>query len=101
MSEKTDTLQVPATLADMALIDAPSAAAAASLSTSSFLARVRRGEAPEPVLRGNRCTRWRAADVRAWLIELASQPHDDFVIERARKANKAAAARRQAAKAGA
>lgn len=37
------------------------------LSASSLYRKTAAGEFPEPVRLGARCTRWRAADVRAWL----------------------------------
>lgn len=102
MTAKTDLPPVPAALADVALIGAPPIAAAADMSVSSWLEMVRSGEAPQPVLRGNRCTRWRLADVRAWLIERAAQPmHDDAVVAKATRASRAAQAKRTAAQAGA
>lgn len=97
MTAKTDLPPVPAALADVALIDGPTAAASAGISTTTWQNLVRDGDAPAPVLRGNRCTRWRMADVRAWLIERAAQPlADSEVIERATRASRAAQAKRQA-----
>ncbi len=37
------------------------------LSASSIFRKTAAGEFPDPVRLGARCTRWRAADVRAWL----------------------------------
>ena len=37
------------------------------LSASSIFRKTAAGEFPEPVRLGARCTRWRAADVQAWL----------------------------------
>lgn len=112
MTAKTDLPPVPPALADVALIDGPTCAAAGGESISKFSDGVRRTEAgqlkpgevpyPQPVIRGNRCTRWRMADVRAWLIERAAQPqHDDAVIDKATKASRAAQRKRDAAQAGA
>lgn len=93
---------VPAALADVALIDGPTAAAAASLGISKWLDLVRCGDAPAPVMRGNRCTRWRLADVRDWLIERAAQPvDDDALITKATRASRAAKAKRDAKRTGA
>lgn len=39
---------------------------------SRFLEAVRLGEAPKPAFKAPRCTRWRWADVRAWLDALAA-----------------------------
>jgi predicted DNA-binding transcriptional regulator AlpA len=63
----------PPELADVALIDAPRIAAAACMSLSSWHELVRTGQAPQPVMRAPRCTRWRLADVRAWLAARAER----------------------------
>lgn len=95
---------VPAALADVALIDAPRIAIAACISLSLWHDLVRRGEAPAPVLRAPRCTRWRLADVRDWLrqrAERGSDPEAQAAVIRAAKAGaKAAQAKRQLAKGG-
>lgn len=76
MTAKTDTQptgqSVPAPLADVALIDAPACAAAGSMSVSWWHQQVAEGNAPQPVIRAPRCTRWRVADVRAFWIAFAS-----------------------------
>lgn len=64
---KTICLQVPAihpALVDVALIDAPTCAAAGAVSKSWWYAEVAAGRAPAPVVQGNRFSRWRLADVR-------------------------------------
>lgn len=61
----------PEALADVALIDGPSLAAAACISVSQFYELVRTGQAPQPVIRAPRCTRWRMTDGRDWLKRLA------------------------------
>lgn len=102
VTAKTDLPPVPAALADVAMIDGPTCAAACGISISSWLDLVRAGKAPAPVIRQPRCTRWRMADVRTWLIERAAQPvHDSAVIERATRASRKAQAKREAAQAGA
>ncbi len=102
VTAKTDLPPVPAALADVALIDAPSIAATASMAISTWLDLVRNGDAPQPVLRGNRCTRWLMADVRNWLVERASKPlDDDALIARSTKASRAAKAKRDASRTGA
>jgi predicted DNA-binding transcriptional regulator AlpA len=92
-------------LADVALIDAPRIAAAACLSLSQWYAMVARGDAPQPVMRSVRCTRWRLSDIRAWLADRAERGCDPqaarAVVMKARNASKAAQARRQARQAGA
>lgn len=62
---------LPAALADVALVDARQCASAAGISLSLWFELVRAGKAPQPAFRGNRCTRYRLADVRAWLVEFA------------------------------
>jgi predicted DNA-binding transcriptional regulator AlpA len=80
---------------DVAHIDGPGAAAAACLSISQWHALVREGRAPQPVIRAPRFTRWRLADVRAWLVARESQSAADArVIEQAHKAAAAARAKR-------
>lgn len=71
MTRKRDLPAVPPALADVAFVDAPTCAAAAGLSISSWHDLVREGVAPAPAFRAPRCTRWRIADVRTWLIERA------------------------------
>lgn len=54
---------LPAALADVALIDGKTCAAAGSMSESWWHAEVAAGRAPQPVIRAPRCTRWSCADV--------------------------------------
>ena len=37
------------------------------LSTATVYRKLAAGEFPKPVRLGSRCTRWKAADVRAWI----------------------------------
>ena len=67
---------IPPELADVALIDGPSIAAAGCMALSVFHDLVRTGDAPQPVLRGPRCTRWRLADAREWLKQRAERGSD-------------------------
>ena len=87
-------------LSDVALIDGPACAAAACISLSLWHELVRTGKAPQPVIRRPRCTRWRIADVRAWLIECsASGTHSvsaQRVMAQANKASRKAAEKRAA-----
>lgn len=115
MTAKTALPAVPGALADVALCTGPEAAAAARDSVSSFLDGVRRtaagklkpGEAPypQPVIRQPRCTRFKIADVRAWLIQRAEANTQDaarVVVLNATRASAAARSKRQvAAQAGA
>jgi predicted DNA-binding transcriptional regulator AlpA len=99
VTAKNQLPDVPAALADAALIDGPTCAAAAAISISSWHDLVRAKAAPQPVIRRPRCTRWRLADVRAWLIERAAQGTDDAtkcrVMAQAKKASAAASAMRR------
>lgn len=55
--------RLPTALADVALIDGKTCAAAGSMSESWWHAEVAAGRAPQPVIRAPRCTRWACADV--------------------------------------
>lgn len=96
-SKKSDLPPVPASLADVALVDAPSIAAAAQLSLSAWHALVHDLEAPQPVVRQPRYTRWRVADIRAWLVKRAETGADPnvaaAVVEKAIKASAKARSR--------
>ncbi len=54
-----------------ALLTIDTVAATTGLSHRSIYRLAQRGELP-PAVRGNRCTRWRASDVRAWLVAKAT-----------------------------
>lgn len=81
MTAKTDTKPtsqaLPADLAAVALIDAPTCAAAGAMSVSWWHDEVRAGRAPAPVIRKPRCTRWRMADVRAFWAKSVEQAAAD------------------------
>lgn len=105
MTAKTDTKPnpqaLPADLAAVALIDAPTCAAPGAMSVSWWHEEVRAGRAPAPVIRKPRCTRWRLADVRAFWAKFAEQGAADTqaaasVKARATKASAAARAKRSA-----
>jgi predicted DNA-binding transcriptional regulator AlpA len=90
---------LPADLAAVALIDAPTCAAAGAMSVSWWHEEVRAGRAPAPVIRKPRCTRWRLTDVRAYWSRSAEQAASDArsaadVKARATKASAAAQAKR-------
>lgn len=72
MINKPSLPPVPAALADVAFIDGPTCAAASGISLSSWHELVRLGQAPQPVIRQPRFTRWQVAQVRAFLIERPS-----------------------------
>ena len=92
MTTKTRAATIPAALQDVALVDAPACAAAASCGLTHWLELVRRGEAPQPAIRRPRYTRWRLAEVREWLATVSGD--DPTVIARARHASRAARAKR-------
>lgn len=100
MTAKTDPnpQPLPADLAAVALIDAPTAAAAGSMSVSWWHAEVAAGRAPAPAFRAPRCTRWRVAEVAAFWRTFSAQGDAsaaDAVKARATKASAAARAKRR------
>ena len=97
MTRKIDLPEVPAALADVALIDGPTCAAAGGMSLSSFHDAVRVGNAPAPVVRAPRCTRWRLSDIRVWLIERASRPLTEEAEALTARAKRASAKAREPA----
>ena len=91
---------VPAALVDVALIDGPTSAATGDVSISQWHELVRIREAPQPVIREPRCTRWRLIDVRNYWAERAARGVNAQAAERmtaqARKASAKAAEQRRA-----
>lgn len=88
--------QVHAALEDVALIDAKGITACYKGSLSDWHDRVRRGDAPRPVIQRPRFTRWALADVRAWLEKQQTQQTPEAtaaVVQQARKASAAARAK--------
>lgn len=100
--EPNQTVQsLPADLADVALTDAPEAAAVGKMKPSWWYEKVRAGIAPQPVIRAPRCTRWRRSDVIEFWRKFAEQSANDsstaaLVQARATKASAAAKAKRAA-----
>lgn len=93
---------IPPALAEVAMIDGPTCAAAGGMSASWWHEEVRAGRAPQPAVRQPRCTRWRLADVVRYWREFAERgANDGSVTQRASKASAAAKAKREAAQAGA
>ena len=93
---------LPADLAAVALVDASTCAAPGQMSLSWWYEQVAAGHAPQPVIRGPRCTRWRMADVRNFWLERATQAQTapeaaEAIVRRAKKASAAAQAKRAAA----
>jgi predicted DNA-binding transcriptional regulator AlpA len=87
-------------LGEAALIDAKGVAAAGCMSISKWYELVRSGEAPQPVIRRQRFTRWRVVDIRAFLLSLATNGCEErttaAVIAKAKKASATAKAKRAA-----
>lgn len=99
VTAKIDLPPIPPALADVAMIDGPQCAAAGGISLSSWHELVRLKEAPQPVIRQPRYTRWRLSDIRAWLIERAAQQSVSTaaaVVAQATKASAKARAKRAA-----
>jgi hypothetical protein len=90
-------------LADVALIDARTAAAVGGLTISWWHAKVAAGIAPRPAIQQPRFTRWRLADVRLFWQNIAEQANPEATARlkaQANKAQAAAQARRRAAAGG-
>lgn len=62
----------PSMLPDWALVDVSIPCTVLGSSRSHFLALVKAGEAPQPVVTGNRFTRWRMGDVREFAERIAA-----------------------------
>jgi len=60
---------LPEAHADVSLGDINDLRALTRMSASWIHDAVRAGNFPRPVIQAPRCTRWRIADVRAWLME--------------------------------
>lgn len=90
---------LPADLTAVALIDAPTCAAAGAMSVSWWHEEVRVGRAPAPAIRNQRCTRWRLADVRAFWAKSAEPAAEGAQAAEALKARatKASTAAREPA----
>lgn len=94
--------QPASNLADVAFLDIRDVCAAARMSASWIHEEVRARRFPQPMRFGPRCTRWRSADVRDWLIARAAAADADaepgtLLTARAKKASDAAQAKRRAA----
>ena len=76
-NQKYSTQHLPADLVSVALIDAPTCAAAGDMSVSWWHEEVRAGRAHAPAIRKPRCTRWRLADVHAFWGSLAANGASD------------------------
>lgn len=92
----------PHALADVAFLDIADVCAAARMSASWIHDEVRAGRFPRPLRFGPRCSRWRSAEVRAWLVDRAAAAEADTetalaMSARAKKASEAAQAKRRGA----
>lgn len=96
---KDRTGRIPQAFEAVALIDGPTCAAIGQMSITWWLDKVSKGEAPQPVIRAARCTRWRAADVHTFWQALAAQGCDArtaALLSTVNKATVAAKAKRAA-----
>lgn len=67
-SQSLDALQLQDALLKMQTVTQ-----ATGLSSATIYRKTAAGEFPDPVRLGTRCTRWRAADVRAWIAVQVSK----------------------------
>jgi predicted DNA-binding transcriptional regulator AlpA len=94
---------LPADLADVAFLDIKDVCTAVRMSASWVHDEVRTGTFPAPLRFGNRCSRWRVVDIRAWLVARAAQADTDnagtgsHLVAKAKRASDAAKAKRQGA----
>lgn len=68
---------LPADVAAVCLLDISDVCAAVRMSASWVHDEVRARRFPQPLRYGPRCTRWRASDIRQYLIERAAQPQEE------------------------
>ena len=92
-------IALPAKLEDAALCTAEQAAASLSVSMSTWHELVRTGEAPQPVVRRHRYTRWRVQDVCDYIEKVAARgtatEESAAVVERMQRVTAAAMVKRQ------
>lgn len=91
--------QLPDQLADVALIDAQTAAAVGGMRKSWWYAEVAAGRAPLPAIKQPRCARWRLQEVRDFWARRAARPDEakaEQVTAQAKRASAAARAKREA-----
>ena len=72
-STLTQAVELAEYLAGAAMVDARDSAAVGSMCVSKWLDLVRLGEAPQPVVRAPRFTRWRLCDVRQYFLLVAER----------------------------
>ena len=88
----TSTQPLPSDLTAVSLIDAKTCAVAGGISISHWQQLVRDGRAPSPVMRRQRCTRWRLADVVLFWSEASQLSDPGPSMAHAVKASRAAQA---------
>lgn len=86
---------------DVALADITDVMMLTRMGRSWIHRAVRNGAFPMPVIRGPRCTRWRLADVRTWLIDRTTfsageGPTGEATRHLAKRASDAASTKRRA-----
>ena len=88
--KKARPIVLPSALAEVALVDARTAAATGGMSESWWTDRVRTGIAPKPAVRLPRFTRWRVADVVEFWRALPEQTAgSDLTVQIATRASRA------------
>lgn len=84
---------------EVALVDAATCAAVGGLGVSWWLAEVAAGRAPQPAIRGPRCTRWTLASIKSYWAQRASAggcSHESAkTVAQAKKASAIAHAKRK------
>jgi predicted DNA-binding transcriptional regulator AlpA len=96
VTAKPELPKIPADAEDVALVDATVAAAIGGMRAGWWYGKVRAGEAPQPVIRAPRCTRWRLSDVRGFwrtFAELAAQDTITAALVQSRAAKASARSR--------
>ena len=87
MSSSVQPANVPASLEDVTLIDAPTAAKTAGVSVSTWHNLVRERKAPQGARFGTRCTRWKAGEVYASGKPILTTGNDTFRASRSQVAS--------------
>ena len=93
---------IPEAHSDVALLDITDVCALIRMGQSWVHSEVAAGRFPAPVIRQPRCTRWRLASIRAWLIDHTEQADANklpglLMKARAKTASDAAKSKRAAA----
>lgn len=100
--QQTPVRSLPSDMSDVALADINDLRALTRMSASWIHDAVRKGEFPAPAIRESRCTRWKFADVHAYLAERIRKAALDTdaatrLTARAKKASDAARSIKRAA----